>query len=496
MKNKTINKINSLPSASSVILFGTGEAAKNFYHLVDSLKLNIKIIAFCDSFKTGTFFGKEIISSKKIKEYDVDFVLIASAQFTEIINSLNELDISNYLILGKSLIKNHSISRVLRSGPSASITSVIKKFGSIEPLKETYFIKDCTDFVLHYCPNGRVNGLFPFENNFHFYEFCSPKNKLWEIVKSVYVLCKLIRKYKIDFVHANGIYYFNIALLLAAKIMHQPFVVSIHADIVGRTGAVFYVPIFGSTYISKTIEKLLYKYADLVLPIRESLIDNVEKAGSDSTKIRVFPHGMDLSVFDAPMDADFLKKLGIPASSKIISSVCRLEEENYAGDILEIAKKTVLSNPEIYFVIVGEGSMLDSIRRDVDSLGLNKRILVLGAKDKDFVISLRKHSYINLCLMGGFSLIEACASGNPVISYDVEWHYELVENDYSGYLVSEHNIDTVVEKIKMLLADEKKALFLGENAKKLAFEKHNLPEVMKKKKEIYTEARLNFESRR
>jgi len=34
--------------------------------------------------------------------------------------------------------------------------------------------------------------------------------------------------------------------------------------------------------------------------------------------------------------------------------------------------------------------------------------------------------------MGGFSLIEAGAAGNPMIAYDVEWHYELVEIIVTG----------------------------------------------------------------
>jgi len=46
-------------------------------------------------------------------------------------------------------------------------------------------------------------------------------------------------------------------------------------------------------------------------------------------------------------------------------------------------------------------------------------------------------------LWGGFSLIEAGAAGNPMIAYDVEWHYELVENHVTGFLVTENNIDMI-----------------------------------------------------
>jgi len=39
--------------------------------------------------------------------------------------------------------------------------------------------------------------------------------------------------------------------------------------------------------------------------------------------------------------------------------------------------------------------------------------------------------------MGGFSLIEAYAAGRPVVSYDVEWHSELVKNNETGFLIPE-----------------------------------------------------------
>ena len=67
-----------------------------------------------------------------------------------------------------------------------------------------------------------------------------------------------------------------------------------------------------------------------------------------------------------------------------------------------------------------------------------KRILLLGFVDSQEVRNLRQLSYINLSLMGGFfSLIECCASGRPTISYEVEWHSELIENERTGYLVKE-----------------------------------------------------------
>ena len=84
------------------------------------------------------------------------------------------------------------------------------------------------------------------------------------------------------------------------------------------------------------------------------------------------------------------------------------------------------------------------------TINLRNKILLLGFVDFKLEIwgSL---SYINLSLMGGFSLIECCASGRPTISYKVEWHSELIENERTGYLVKENDYLEVYKIINKLI---------------------------------------------
>ena len=70
-------------------------------------------------------------------------------------------------------------------------------------------------------------------------------------------------------------------------------------------------------------------------------------------------------------------------------------------------------------------------------------------------------------------MIEACAAGSPVISYDVEWHYELVKSEETGFLIQEGNIDQAVAAINWLLDHESEAAKMGANARRLAFARHD-----------------------
>jgi hypothetical protein len=76
---------------------------------------------------------------------------------------------------------------------------------------------------------------------------------------------------------------------------------------------------------------------------------------------------------------------------------------------------------------------------EIQSKNLQKLIRIIGFQSRDFVISLRKESALALCLMGGFSLIEACAAARPVIAYAVEWHLELVVSVAKSRLPAGYN---------------------------------------------------------
>ena len=300
---------------------------------------------------------------------------------------------------------------------------------------------------------------------------------------------RVIRKFNVILIHSNSPYKPAIFGLILAKLARKPFCVSIHTEYEKSEALQGNIipKIFGSIRVSRLVERLVYKEADLVLPIRSSMNDYLIRAGCDEKKIRIFPHGINVSSFSRCSAQNIKALFGIPEGAKVISSAGRIEYENYCDDLVEIAMRSVKRWEEIYFIISGDGTQLDRLKNKVNTDGLKNRIILPGYVANEIVVELRKQSYINLCLMGGFSLIEACAAGNPVISYDVEWHSELVENGVTGFLIKENDVDSVFEKIEYLLRNPKIAKGMGQNAQKRAFEKHSLETTSKSKALIYEE---------
>jgi glycosyltransferase involved in cell wall biosynthesis len=118
---------------------------------------------------------------------------------------------------------------------------------------------------------------------------------------------------------------------------------------------------------------------------------------------------------------------------------------------------------------------------------LKKHIMLAGFQPRDVCIGLRRASEVSLCLMAGFSLIEACAAARSVISYDVEWHSELVKDKETGFLLKEHDVDGVVDALDWLLNHPIESEAIGQKAKALAFKRHDLKGTSAIKVSCYSE---------
>jgi glycosyltransferase involved in cell wall biosynthesis len=307
----------------------------------------------------------------------------------------------------------------------------------------------------------------------------------------VWNIVKLVKKYRISLIRSQDPFWMGLFGYLAARICRIHFCVSIHADYdhireLGNKSRM--VPSIGSFDMAKHLMRFILPKADMVFPIRETLAIKAIQNGSDPEKVRVIPHGIDLSPFSLPPVHNIFNRFGIDPAMKIISFAGRLSPENYVDDMLDIAKKLGKKRHDFMIVMAGGGKDEERLKNKIagDS-SLSKHIILVGFQPRDVCLDLRRASTVSLCLMAGFSLIEACAAGRPVISYDVAWHSELVQSNKTGFLLKEHDIDAVVEALDLLLENPSESDAMGERAKTMAFERHNLKNTSAIKVRAYSE---------
>jgi glycosyltransferase involved in cell wall biosynthesis len=310
-------------------------------------------------------------------------------------------------------------------------------------------------------------------------------------VRVIWAAFRLAKANAVDLIRANDPYWTGLFGAIAARLCGLPLCVSIHADYAKRTEldqSISISSVFGSHRLTSLLERLVLSTADMVMPIRDSLATHAAARGARPDRIRVIPHGIDLSAFDARPITDIRARFAIARDVRIVSFVGRFSRDNYIHEVLDVARKLGEKRTDFVLVMAGGGKEDAPVRAHVEQDPLLRaRTLIVGFQPRQVCLDLRRASAASLCLMGGFSLIEACAAGTPVISYDVEWHSELVKDRQTGLLLREHDIDGVTDGLAWLLDHPIECAEMGQAAKILAFQRHDLARTSAIKVRWYSE---------
>ncbi|NNL99333.1 MAG: glycosyltransferase [Gammaproteobacteria bacterium] len=321
------------------------------------------------------------------------------------------------------------------------------------------------------------------------YEFRTPAPSAWRIVgwlrllghilRTALRIRALARSNQVDIVRAQDPYYSALLAWLATRFTRARLVISLHADYRQRyrlDGAQGAPEVFGSRALAELLERVMLRQADGVLPIRESLGRQAMEAGVPAARIHLIPHGINLAAFaadagddDVPLDA-----LQLDDSRAWLVFGGRLSRENYVADMLEMGEQLSRQRDDFLLVLAGDGPERAALSARLEvTPQLSRCCRLVGPVAAPVMASLRRHAAVGIVLMGGLSLIEACAAGRPVCAYDVEWHHELVENGVTGYLVEEADIASLATRVAQLLDDPTAADAMGAAARKRAFTRHS-----------------------
>lgn len=310
----------------------------------------------------------------------------------------------------------------------------------------------------------------------------------FDVVSTVASLISVIRRERADVIRATDPYLMGLLAWLAARLTATPFCVSIHAD---------YEKNFALTpkrgwaawrrRLAAWIPSFVLPRADMVLPIRSHLIPWVRAHGAKEQRIRIVPHGLDMTPFTRALaDPDLGRRYDIPRHAPIVSFAGRLSHYNYVHDVLDVAERLLPLRPDAVFVLMGDGEERGAIeQRLARSPTLATGVRLVGFRDADDVVALRRASPVSLCLMGGFSLIEACAAGSAVIAYDVDWHRDLITTGETGVLVPEGDVAGVAAAVLSLLDDPGLARRLGSAARARAFTDYDERRTSEIKRDCY-----------
>ena len=321
-------------------------------------------------------------------------------------------------------------------------------------------------FVFTTSSNGRNS--YEEYDNIHIYRYGKNFSIGRAPISLVSLYKPIISDIKLDIAHARlG----NLPVPLTgywySKRHSIPCVVSYHGDWDGSFGS------FSRRLSVFLFNNLLCDYilsnADKIIALSEEHAHESKFLSKYLDNMVFIPNGLNLEEFEISYTKEECREnLGLPGNAKILLFLGSLTSIK-APDVLVKSMKIVLDSiPDAYLVIAGEGSMKQALIELVETLGLGASIRFPGFvsdyktqyyKAADvFVLPSRHEAFPNV-------LLEASASGLPIVVSDIPSVRAIVHEGYNGLFAQIGDEVDVAQKIVYLLLNEEVRRELGMNAR-------------------------------
>ena len=293
----------------------------------------------------------------------------------------------------------------------------------------------------------------------------------------------LLRSRRYDVVH----YYFGVPtgllMLLLPGLRHIPSIVSLRgSDVPGYDqqntllGAMHFALLPATRWIWRSAHKLVANSAGL----REL----AERVCSDRS-IKVIPNGIDLELF-TPRRSDPHAEDRTPGPVRIIS-VARLVPRKGLEHLIRAARS--LGGLDFHLSIYGTGSDARNLQEMVSTMGMGDRVTLAGYTDRTELPDVYRDGDIfvlpSVSESCSMALLEAMASGLPVVVTRVGGNSEIVDDGSNGILVPPEDPDAIAAAIRRLVSDPSTMRVMGLKSREIATRRYSADLVAARYLETY-----------
>ena len=226
--------------------------------------------------------------------------------------------------------------------------------------------------------------------------------------------------------------------VVQCKNMGRATVATIHSTEYGRCGNVNYG---GQSERIRKIEEEVAFVADRVISVSGVLCEEVKlQFGISADKLRMVYNGIHLAPYLGTVDAGVVKaRNSIGPLDPVVLFVGRLATQKGPDLLVEAIPLVLASRHDVKFLIVGDGYMKSDLERRVQELGISHAVRFLGSMSGRPLVELFKSADC-VCLPSrnepfGIVVLEAWASGKPVVATSSGGPREFVDHGVDGYHV-------------------------------------------------------------
>ncbi|MFB6257051.1 MAG: glycosyltransferase [Flavobacteriales bacterium] len=268
------------------------------------------------------------------------------------------------------------------------------------------------------------------------------------------------------------------------------------ADVCDRNNIPLVVHFHGyDAYMDKCLKEFhgpyqrLFSVARAIVAVSRDMKEQLLRIGAPDEKLFVNVYGVDPALFE-PHDPSKIWPRAIFWGRMVHKKAPYLTLLAFEQAIREV--------PEAELTMIGDGPLLQVVRTMVQAKGLEKNVNLPGAiphkELPQYIQGSRVYVQHSLAAEDGDSegspnaILEAFASGLPVVSTLHGGIKDLIDDGVSGFLVAEKDIGAMGKKLVELLKDPEKAKEMGQRGRDSVLNEYSIEERMATLQEILEEA--------
>ena len=310
---------------------------------------------------------------------------------------------------------------------------------------------------------------------------------------------KALKQFKPDVIHTHEpLQMGSIALKYGAH-ARIPVTLTIHQ-----------LPWFVASYLpgilKPLVEKTIWMYARISLQRYTALITPTQTIATiieehTGFKLKAVSNGLDTGIFHPPLDPDSSTgslsdpetatriRLGLPLNVPVILHVGRLDADKSVDKVILATAPAILES-EAHLLIVGDGCHKMRLIQLCRKMGIEKQVHFSGFIPRNELPDIYRMANVFVTASEietqGIVLLEAAASGLPIVAVDATCISEIVHDRYNGFLIKTGDIHAFGEAIITLLNHPKEASKTGLNGRMIASE-HELQNTWTLHEDLYRE---------
>ncbi|UPV76637.1 glycosyltransferase (plasmid) [Halorussus limi] len=237
----------------------------------------------------------------------------------------------------------------------------------------------------------------------------------------------------------------------------------------------------------ETVERTTIRLSDAIISNSEAGARLARARGANPGDVTVIQNGREIDVFREADQGFFREEFGIAPDAPVFGTVGRLIERKGHHDLVA-AMPTILDRyPAAALVLVGEGPEREALRHRASELNCEDSVHFAGVRDDIPRILSTFDVFVFPSYFEGLpgALIEAMASGLPIVTTPVDGNRELVENYRHGVYVSPGEPSEIAWAGIRLLDNPELASSLGTAAQRRAQNKYTTDRMVQSISNLY-----------